>query len=110
MHPTTAPPRGAFLIAWSDDLPIGCVSLRPFAPAVAEVKRLWVDPDARAQGLGRRLMRAIETQARTLGYRDLRLDSNTTLTPAIALYRSDGWTDIPPYSSFPSNVWMSKRL
>ena len=39
--------HGAFLIAWSDDLPIGCVSVRPLAPTVGEVKRLWVDPAAR---------------------------------------------------------------
>ena len=108
--PNYRPPLGAFLIAWSDDLPIGCVSLRPFAPGIAEVKRLWIDPDARGQGLGRRLMRAIEAQGRTLGYRELILDSNTALTAAIALYRSDGWADIPPYSGFPSNVWMAKRL
>lgn len=104
------PPLGAFLIAWSDDLPIGCVSLRPLEPAVAEVKRLWVDPIARGQGLGRRLMRAIESRARDLGHDRLRLDSNTVLAEAIALYRSDGWQEIAPYTGFPANIWMAKRL
>lgn len=108
--PKYRPPLGAFLIAWSDDLPIGCVSLRPLGPGVAEVKRLWVDPQARGQGLGRRLMRAIESEARALGYRELKLDSNTALGEAIALYRGDGWLDIPKYSGFPSNLWLGKRL
>jgi DNA-binding MarR family transcriptional regulator/ribosomal protein S18 acetylase RimI-like enzyme len=108
--PNYRPPLGAFLLAWSDDLPIGCVSLRPLGPGVAEVKRLWVDPQARGQGLGRRLMRAIESEARALGYRELKLDSNTALGEAIALYRGDGWRDIPKYSGFPSNLWLGKRL
>jgi GNAT superfamily N-acetyltransferase len=104
------PPHGAFLIAWSDDLPIACVSLRPLEPGVAEVKRLWVDPIARGQGLARRLMRALETRARDLGYDRLKLDSNTVLAEAIALYRSDGWQEIAPYTSQPANIWMTKRL
>ncbi len=104
------PPLGAFAIAWSDDLPIGCVSLRPIGPETAEVKRLWVDPTARGLGLGRRLMREIEMQARRLGYRQMKLDTNTTLTEAVALYRSEGWVDIAKYSDFPSDLWMGKRL
>lgn len=104
------PPDGAFLIAMSDDLPVGCVSLRPLDPGIGEVKRLWVNPIARGQGLGRRLMRAIEDRARAIGLTRLQLDSNTALTEAIALYRSDGWTDIAPYTTPPANIWMAKRL
>ena len=104
------PPHGAFLIAWSDDLPVGCASLRPLEPGVAEVKRLWIDPVARGQGLARRLMRALESRARDMGYTHLKLDSNAALTEAIALYRSDGWTEIAPYTGFPANVWLGKRL
>ena len=104
------PPHGAFLIAWSDDLPIGCVSLRPLDATTAEVKRLWVDPSARGQGLARRLMQAIEARARALGYTTLKLDTNAALTEAIALYRADGWSDIPAYTSFPATHWLGKTL
>jgi DNA-binding MarR family transcriptional regulator len=104
------PPQGAFLIAWSDDLPIGCVSLRPLSPGIGEVKRLWIDPIARGQGLGRRLMRAIEDRARGMGLTRLQLDTNTALTAAVALYRREGWTDIAPYTTPPANVWMAKTL
>ena len=104
------PPQGRFLIAWSDDLPVGCVSLRPLDDRIAEVKRLWVHASARGQGLSRRLMTAIEIEARTMGYRHLRLDTNSALTEAIALYRATGWTDIPPYTTPPADVWLGKPL
>lgn len=104
------PPQGAFLIALSDGLPIGCVSLRPLEGPVAEVKRLWVHPDARGQGLARRLMTTLEARARALGYQRLKLDSNSALTDAITLYRRMGWTDCAPYTTFPADVWMEKPL
>ncbi len=103
-------PDGAFLVAWSDDLPIGCVSLRRLGPKLAEVKRLWVHPHARGQGLGLRLMRAIEARARDMGFSHAKLDTNTNLTAAVGLYSSDGWSDTEPYTSPPANVWMTKRL
>lgn len=104
------PPRGVFLIATSEDSPMGCVSLRPLEPGCAEIKRLWIDPAARGQGLGRRLMGAIESRARDLGYSRLKLDSNAVLRAAIMLYRSDGWVDAAPYTSFPANIWLAKHL
>lgn len=108
--PLYRPPQGAFLIARSDGLPIGCASLRPLEPGVAEVKRLWVHPDARGQGLARRLMVLLETRARALGYQHLKLDSNSALTEAITLYRRMGWTDCAAYTGFPADVWMAKPL
>lgn len=103
-------PDGAFLVAWSEDLPVGCVSLRRLGPKLAEVKRLWVHPHARGQGLGLRLMRTVEARARDLGYTHAKLDSNTSLVAAINLYRSDGWSECDPYTDPPANIWMTKRL
>jgi DNA-binding MarR family transcriptional regulator/predicted GNAT family acetyltransferase len=103
-------PQGRFLVAWSDDLPVGCVSLRALEGRTAEVKRLWVHTSARGQGLSRRLMAAIEAEARSMGFQHLRLDTNSALTEAIALYRATGWTDIPPYTTPPADVWMEKAL
>lgn len=104
------PPHGTFLLAWCDRLPVGCVSLKPLEPGVAEVKRLWVDPAARGLGLARRLMRAVEDQARTLGYASLKLDTNAALTEAIALYQRSGWTPTAPYTGFPATHWFAKPL
>ncbi len=103
-------PHGGFLIAWSDDLPIGTVSLRRLDASTAEVKRLWVDPSARGQGLARHLMHAIEDRAKSLGYTQLKLDTNAALVEAITLYRRDGWHDIPAYTSFPATLWLGKTL
>lgn len=104
------PPQGRFLIAWSDDLPVACVGLRALEGTTAEVKRLWVHASARGQGLSRRMMAAVEAEARAMGYLRLRLDTNSALTEAIALYRATGWTDIPAYTTPPADVWMGKPL
>ena len=84
-------PHGAFLVALSDGLPIGCVGLKGASGAFAEIKRLWVSPAARGLGLGRRLMDAAEDAARALGIAVLRLDTNRALPEALALYRGSGW-------------------
>jgi DNA-binding MarR family transcriptional regulator/GNAT superfamily N-acetyltransferase len=104
------PPRGRCLVAWSDDLPVGCVALRPLDGDTAEVKRLWVHASARGQGLARRLMSAIEDEARAMGSTMLKLDTNSALAEAITLYRRTGWADIPPYTGAPADTWMGKRL
>jgi DNA-binding MarR family transcriptional regulator/GNAT superfamily N-acetyltransferase len=103
-------PLGRCLVAWSDDLPVGCVSLRPLEASIGEVKRLWIAASARGQGLSRRLMSAIEAEARIMGLSSLKLDTNTALTEAVALYRDTGWTDVPAYSGPPSNLWFGKTL
>ncbi|MBL4926579.1 helix-turn-helix domain-containing GNAT family N-acetyltransferase [Fuscibacter oryzae] len=108
--PLFRPPHGTFLLAWCDRLPVGCVSLKPLEPGVAEVKRLWVDPAARGLGLARRLMRAVEDQARALGYGALKLDTNAALAEAITLYERSGWTPIAPYTGFPATHWFAKPL
>jgi GNAT superfamily N-acetyltransferase len=97
-------------VAWSDDLPVGCVALRPLDPTCAEVKRLWVHDSARGQGLARRLMAAVEDEARAMGHRLLKLDTNSALTEALALYRSTGWRETAPYTGAPADVWLEKPL
>jgi DNA-binding MarR family transcriptional regulator/GNAT superfamily N-acetyltransferase len=104
------PPYGCFLVAWSDELPVACGSLRLIDTATAEVKRVWVHPSARGQGLARRMMSALENEARALGYSRLRLDTNSALTEAVALYRAMGWTEIPPYTAPPADIWLGKAL
>src|SRR6201996_7149419 len=74
-------PRGTFLVAMSDGLPIGCVGLKG-GGEFAEVKRLWVAPSARGLGLGRRLMDTVESAARDIGITILRLDTNSALPEA----------------------------
>jgi DNA-binding MarR family transcriptional regulator/GNAT superfamily N-acetyltransferase len=104
-------PRGAFLLAWSDGLPVGCVGLKGAVGQAAEVKRLWVSPAARGLGLARRLMTAVEDAARELAMPLLRLDTNSALPEAIELYRKTGWVEIPRFNDDPyPDVFFEKRL
>jgi DNA-binding MarR family transcriptional regulator/GNAT superfamily N-acetyltransferase len=103
-------PRGSFIVAMSDGLPIGCVGLKGGAK-FAEIKRLWVAPAARGLGLGRRLMDAAENAARELGIAVLRLDTNSALAEAGQLYRRSGWTEIPRFNDDPyPDLFFEKRL
>jgi len=105
------PPRGSFLLAWSDGLPVGCVGLKGDGSGLAEVKRLWVAPAARGLGLARRLMTAVEDAAVQLGITVLRLDTNSALPEAIALYRKTGWVEIPRFNDDPyPDAFFEKRL
>jgi len=104
------PPKGTFLLARRGGEALGCVALKRIAPETGEVKRLWVAEAARGQGLARRLMRAIEDEARALGFTRLQLDTNGALTAAVALYRADGWTEIPAYTDWPATHWFAKPL
>ncbi|HXQ32089.1 MAG TPA: GNAT family N-acetyltransferase [Steroidobacteraceae bacterium] len=91
------PPRGAFLMARLDGRPVGCVGLRPFDAARREVKRLYVAAPARGVGIGRALTVAIVVRARSLGYRQLVLDTLDTMGSAQALYRSLGFRPVTAY-------------
>ena len=94
-------PRGSFLVALSDGLPLGCVGVKGNGSAVAEIKRLWVAPAARGLGLAKRLMAEAEAIARDLGVTTLRLDSNSALPEAAQLYRRSGWREIPRFNDDP---------
>jgi ribosomal protein S18 acetylase RimI-like enzyme len=94
-------PRGAILLAEWDGMPRGVVALRPFEGAIAEMKRLFVQPQARGHGLGRSLVEAAIEKARQIGYLAVRLDSLPHMKGAIELYRSLGFRDIEAYYENP---------
>ncbi|OCX67120.1 PadR family transcriptional regulator [Thioclava sp. SK-1] len=98
------PPDGAFVLAVSDGLAIGCGGLKPLADSdmpTGEVKRVWVSPNARGMGVSRQLMQALEGHARDLGMRRLRLDTSAKLSEARGLYRATGWTEVARYNDNP---------
>lgn len=108
-----AAPRSVYLVAYVDSLPCACGALRALSNDCAEVRRMYVLKTARRGGLARAVLQALEAEARELGYTSLRLETGMRQQPAMALYRAQGFVQIPPfgdYASDPTSVCFEKHL
>ena len=93
-----AAPYGALLLAWRADQAIGCVAIRPLSwPQFAELKRLYVVPEARGINLGVHLSTAAFARARQIGYATVRLDTLPSMVTAQRMYESMGFREIDAY-------------
>jgi putative acetyltransferase len=92
------PPDGALFLAWRDAVPLGAVGVKRLEPGIAEIKRLFVVPEARGQRIGLSLLHRALDEVRRLGYPAVRLDSHRrSMAAAISLYRGLGFCEIAPY-------------
>ena len=100
-----APPEGRLLLAHKVGAarkePIGCGALRPIDTTVCEMKRLYVRPGLRGNGLGRKLAESLISAAREIGYSSMRLDTLPSMREAHELYRRLGFREIEPYYASP---------
>ena len=107
-----AAPHGVFVVAVAHDGTVAaCGGVQRFDRDTAEIKRMWVDPDWRGTGLGRRMLTELEQHVVRLGYPRVVLDTNATLTEAIAMYTGAGYQPVERYNDNPyAERWFAKRL
>jgi DNA-binding MarR family transcriptional regulator/GNAT superfamily N-acetyltransferase len=104
------PPQGTFLVMRLHGEPVGCGGFMP-TPEAAYIKRMWVARNARGLGLGRRLLHELESKARIIGYRLVRLETQKSLTEAQQLYRNAGYREVEPFNDEPyAHHWFEKSL
>ncbi len=104
------PPGGCFIIMRRDGQPIACGGFKRDGDA-AYIKRMWIAPEARGLGLGRRLLTELENRASARGYRKLRLETEKSLTEAQQLYRSADYVEVPRFNDeLYAHHWFEKGL
>jgi GNAT superfamily N-acetyltransferase len=104
-------PSGRFVVARLASRTVGCGGVQFVSEETAEIKRMWVSPDTRGQGVGRRLLARLEDEARLAGRAKIVLDTNGVLAEAIALYRASGYSPTARYNDNPyAELWFEKSL
>jgi GNAT superfamily N-acetyltransferase len=106
-----SPPGGAFILGYDGAEPVCCGGIKRLDEVTCEVKRMYVVPERRRQGIARQLLAALEAKARELGYPIARLDSGPKQEHARALYESEGYRAIENFNANPvASFWGEKRL
>lgn len=95
------PPRGQMRLVRLGGRPVGCGTIQTLPTGEAEIKRVYVAPEAQGRGLGRRLMEVLIEDCRRLGFRRILMDTGVVLTRAQALYDSMGFRRRGPYQPLP---------
>jgi DNA-binding MarR family transcriptional regulator/GNAT superfamily N-acetyltransferase len=104
-------PAGLMIVATLRSQPVGCGALKLDGHRPAEIKRMWVAPQTRGLGVGRRLLTELEGHAREAGASTVRLETNKALVEAIALYRSSGYVEVPAFNAEQyGDHWFEKPL
>ncbi len=97
-----APPDGRLLLAEYEGQLAGCVALHKWESGVCEMKRLYLRPWFRGKRLGRVIAETIMTEARSIGYERMRLDTiEPIMKDAVEMYRRLGFREIAPYRPNP---------
>jgi GNAT superfamily N-acetyltransferase len=104
-------PDGTYLVGWEGQVAVAGGGVRRIDDGVAEIKRMFVRPAARSHGIAGELLTALESSARSLGYRWVRLDTGPKQPHAEQLYRRAGFVPVAPYNDNPfASFWGEKDL
>ena len=103
------PPRGAFLVGYVDGRPVCCGGVKELPDGTCEIKRMYVVPEARRQGVARALLHALEAAARTRGFTVARMDTGPRQQHAQALYEAEGYAPIGNFNANPAASWWGEK-
>jgi len=105
-----SPPEGCILLLGYKSSPVGCIALRKIEGSVCEMKRMYVKPEFRGQGIGKMVAHEIIKRAREIGYQKMRLDTLESMEIATKLYKSMGFKEIEAYRYNPLEDAMYMEL
>jgi GNAT superfamily N-acetyltransferase/DNA-binding MarR family transcriptional regulator len=109
--PSYRSPNGVFVVVHSDGDPAACGGVQRVDDTTCEIKRMWVRPEWRGVGLGRRLLDHLEQRCRELGAARVVLDTNSVLTEAISMYERAGFRSTERYNDNPYALrWFEKPV
>lgn len=104
-----SPPDGAFLVGYADGRAVCCGGVKRLPDGACEIKRMFVVPEARGQGVARALLHALEDEARRLGYGVARLDTGPDQPHARRLYESEGYVEIENFNANPVATYFAEK-
>jgi GNAT superfamily N-acetyltransferase len=106
-----SPPGGVWVVAYLDGQPVGCGGVKAVDRELGEVRRVFIDSSARGRGIGRRLLAELETQARRLGYRRVRLNTGNRQPEALRLFLAAGYAEVADFNGYAfAHHWLEKDL
>ena len=88
------------VVFYANEIPLGCGAFKEFDTETAELKRMFVLPEARGKGIASKILIELENWAKETSYKACVLETSQKLENAITLYRKFGYQDIPNYEQY----------
>ena len=88
------------IVAYENELPVGCGAIKEYVGDVMEVKRMYVLPGNRNKGIASTILKELERWAIELKMSKLLLETGINQPEAIALYKKSGYAPIPNYGQY----------
>ena len=101
------------VVAYVDDVPVGCGTIKEYSPDTAEVKRMYVTNNARGKGIGKKILVELEAWAKELNYKYVIMETGKFLRAAVALYKKSVYEVIPnygPYADIEKSICFRKKI